>query len=338
MIDEEGPVDVLMKIAHNDSLDSVHYNTIRHILNDISDPVKGNVTLVCEEGKSFTVNRVLFALLSETISDILADIPTQEIVINIPLSIQTIQNVFDLIGKGSVTLNSNKDINDIHEAIDVMGFVVNIKSLQDNRIRETMSRDKRQTKKLNKSTGISKSVLERVKEENKRRLQSILAGKNDLESLLSENGDTEGSGSKEQKTEVNMMLEETSAVENTNFEESNASNIKGKKIVDCSQCEFSANTKGALKTHMKQSHEEEKITCKLCNESYKHINKHLEIVHYSEVEKFFCNFCDYLSVEKVIVEKHEQMRHKLELFIRAKETKEAREKEESIEASKSLVS
>ena len=113
--------------------DSVHVDTIERLVNNLKESESCIVTLVCNEQKVVTINKIFVELFVKNISKILKTVETQDTIISVPLDANVIENIFDLVSKGSVNIDSDEAIERIKEGVELLGVDIEHDKLSHNK-------------------------------------------------------------------------------------------------------------------------------------------------------------------------------------------------------------
>jgi len=290
---------------------SVHADTIGRLVDSLKESESCVVTLVCEDQKVVTINKIFVELFVKNISKILKNVENQDVIISVPLDSRVIENVFELVSKGSVYIDSDDAIERIKEGLELLGVDIEHDKLTHNK------KPPRQVgNKVRRHNGVSKDTLLKIKEENKKRLKMILDEMNQDSNKKKENTpqtltdyskeDIE-EGRKEELTEIVVAMDidvddqekneyflnsiPESEIERKRLSKCSWCNHKtqirkltahikevhkDKKLENCSQCDYETHDNWRLKKHIKTTHELEYRTCPYCKNDYKYLENHIK--------------------------------------------------------------
>ena len=294
--------------------DSVHIDTIERLVNNLKESESCIVTLVCNEQKVVTINKIFVELFVKNISKILKTVETQDAIISVPLDANVIENIFDLVSKGSVNIDSDEAIERIKEGVELLGVDIEHDKLTHNKKPSTQVGNK-----VRRYNGVSKDTLLKIKEENKKRLKRILEEMNQdsnkkkekLPQNKHENIRKQGLPDNSQDNFTEVIKEGQERIKNAVYQDKNGYFVKSypecedenKQISKCTWCNYETQ-KGevSLTLHIAQAHKDKKLEkCSQCNyETYttSRLNIHIKTTHVYST----CPFCknDYKNVENHI--------------------------------------
>merc|ERR1719186_2277638 len=157
---------------------SVHSETVNQVVKDLRSFDSCNVTFVSSDGKDISVSRVYIYIFCKHISSVLRSCNFDQTTFSIPLNSAVIQNVFELVSNGFVYIDSDSDIADIREAVEVLGIDLDTSKLTHSQ-KQVEFKEKEVKVDRKRRNGVNKDTLRKIKEENKERLKNILFDMNE---------------------------------------------------------------------------------------------------------------------------------------------------------------